>query len=213
MIAMPVQHPTSSGGRKGKSERKVGLYSPPPSGWDHCVYAFSLGAGIGVGMTLFLFLRDNMHAEAGPDSSSFLSSFSSSSRAPDPSKDKSPKFSLGQVTLVCLVGVAKSDKTTQARKIPDRFGGFQVIDVLAAGFGLDRLTEEIWSDRRGKNLATSQKDETLFILDGYSRSLKQVCAIESKLCPIFVVLYFDLPREKFESRFATAAATASASKE
>lgn len=179
--------------KTAKKKWRVDPCSPPKTGWDNYVYAVSLGVGLGVGMTLFSLFREaeTVYAEAAPQDS-----------APSQS---GTKFGLDQVTLICLVGVPKSGKSTQAKKLPGRFEGFRVIDGSSSDFSLESLTKEVESSaaaaaNKGEGEGEGEGKESLVILDGYPHSLEEAKAIESKLCPIFVVLYFDLPRNKFSER-------------
>ncbi|CAO1618518.1 unnamed protein product [Parajaminaea phylloscopi] len=191
----PSAADTAAQGQSGKGRRRrVGPCSPPSSGWDNYVYAVSLGAGLGVGMTLFSLLRERVYAEAAPASPQSDASPSS----------KRPEFGLKDVTLVCLVGVPKSGKSTQAKKLPQRFEGFTVVDGAADDFDASTLARKVRAMRGGDRGGKSKEGkEALVVLDGYPRTLEQAREIEQSLCPIFVVLYFDLPRDVFQQRFTS----------
>lgn len=103
-----------------------------------------------------------------------------------------PLYGLNQVTLICLVGVGASGKSTQAQRIPKRFEGFEVLS------GLDSA-EDVHKEVQ-KRVEGAKGNETLLVLDGYPHTLEEAQAIESETCPVFVVLYFDLPKEKYAQR-------------
>lgn len=148
------------------------------------MYSISLGLGLGFGMIVFPLLRDTIHCEGAQRGKK-------SGKGAGGAGGK-PAYGLDQVTLICLVGVGSSGKSTQASRLPKRFEGFEVISGVSS---VDEVHKEV-QKRADKN----GEKETLLVLDGYPATLEEAQKIEKDTCPIFVVLYFDLPKEKYAER-------------
>lgn len=88
-------------------------------------------------------------------------------------------------TIICIVGLPGSGKSTQAKRLSDRFDGFKIID----GSRLDP--------------ASFKSSASSIIIDGYPRTLTDAKNFESKSqTPIFVLVYFDMPEGEWSKRNA-----------
>lgn len=137
-------------------------------------------------MTLFSLLRDKVRME---DDQAGQANTKKGAR-----KGTSPQFGLDEVTLICLVGVPGAGKSSQATRMPERFKGFKVLEDVQS---VEDLSKRVQEARK----ASKDGQETLLVVDGFPRTSSEAQAIESKLCPIFVTLFFDLPRKDFTKRF------------
>lgn len=138
----------------------------------------AFGLALGVGMTVWRGCIEMEPADGGNSSSS--RSRPSTSTA---------QFGLDQVTLICVVGVPGSGKTTQAKRMQERFKGFELLSDVDS---VQKLEEAVKS-RRARPEAKGK--ETQLIVDNVPLALEDTRKLEASLCPVFVVLYFDLPKE------------------
>ncbi len=138
-----------------------------------------LFAALAVAGAAYMLIGGQTHAEEAP-------------RQPKDSKaGPGPKYSKDQVTLLCLVGPHLSGKTTQAKRLVNRFS--DKLDDIVQPKSLDELTS-ILSTR-----ASSSKRISL-ILDNFPQTLEDAQKIESELVPIFCFSFYDLPLKDFEKR-------------
>lgn len=154
------------------------------------MYPVSLGVGLGCGMTLFSLLREPVHMEGKSEKSDDGKQGDSSSSG--------PQFSLDQVTLICVVGVHGSGKSSQASRLSKRFEGFRVLEDVKS---TSDLSQRIQEARKADVAKKGQHAETLLIVDGFPRTAEEAKEVEKSTCPIFVVTYMDLPKEDFAKRF------------
>ncbi len=108
------------------------------------------------------------------------------------SEDK-PRYTKEEVSLLCMIGVPGAGKTTQAKKIKEKWPEFEMLDDINS---VDKLIFRVTRDRRPK-----PGERKSYLVDGFPRSMKDVKRIESELVPVFCVLFHDLPKEKAEERF------------
>lgn len=107
-----------------------------------------------------------------------------------------PKYTKDQVTLLCLVGPSLSGKTTQAKRLLNRFSS--ELDDIVQPKSLDELNSIIAS-RASSNKRTS------LILDNFPTTLEDAQRIEKEIVPIFCFSFYDLPLKDFEKRLPKAA--------
>ncbi|CAO1629239.1 unnamed protein product [Sympodiomycopsis kandeliae] len=99
-----------------------------------------------------------------------------------------PQYNLDQVTLIALVGYPGSGKSTQADKLVKEFKGFQIVS---------QSNEQSIKEAISKS---SSGGPTLLISDNYPTTLPEAQHLESTICPIFVILYFDIPEKDWLNR-------------
>lgn len=137
-----------------------------------------LFAGLAVAGAAYMLMGGQTHAEEA--------------RGPKDSKSSAgPKYSKDEVTLLCLVGPSLSGKTTQAKRLVDRFS--DKLDDVVQPASLDELNS-ILSSR------ASSKKRTSLILDNYPQTLEDAQKIEKEVVPIFCFSFYDLPLKDFEKR-------------
>ncbi|SPO24914.1 uncharacterized protein UTRI_01419_B [Ustilago trichophora] len=102
-----------------------------------------------------------------------------------------PKYSKDQVTLLCLVGPSLSGKTTQAKRLLNRFSS--ELDDVVQPSSLEELSSILAS-------RTSSKKRTSLILDNFPTTLEDAQRIEKEIVPIFCFSFYDLPLKDFETR-------------
>ena len=107
--------------------------------------------------------------------------------------DDKPRFTKDEVTLLCLIGVPGAGKTTQAKKINERWPDFTVLSDINSA---EKLIFRITRDQRPK---PGQRNS--YIVDGFPRTMEDVERVEKELVPVFCVVFNDLPKEKAEERF------------
>ena len=102
-----------------------------------------------------------------------------------------PKYSKDQVTLLCLVGPSLSGKTTQAKRLLNRFSS--ELDDIVQPKSLEELSSILAS-------RASSKKRTSLILDNFPTTLEDAQRIEKEIVPIFCFSFYDLPLKDFEQR-------------
>lgn len=105
-------------------------------------------------------------------------------------KEGGPKYSKDQVSLLCLVGPSLSGKTTQAKRLVNRF---KELDDIVQPKSFDELLHII-SERAKPGKRTS------LVVDNFPTTLEDAQRIEKEIVPIFCFSFYDLPLKDFEKR-------------
>ncbi|SNX82336.1 uncharacterized protein MEPE_01042 [Melanopsichium pennsylvanicum] len=102
-----------------------------------------------------------------------------------------PKYSKDEVSLLCLVGPPLSGKTTQAKRLLNRFSS-ELDDVISPTC-FEELSSILASSASGRKRVS-------LILDDFPNTLEEAQRIEEEIVPIFCFSFYDLPLKDFEKR-------------
>lgn len=142
-------------------------------------------------MTLYSLLKDNVYLDGDEN------------RGEGQARQPTEPLGLDDVTLLCLFGPASSGKTTQAFRLPKRFEGFEVLsdeEVQSVASMEAAIKKRSKGAANGKQSGKEAATRLQLVADGFPRTLEEAKTLEKSVCPIFVVLYFDLPEEDAKKR-------------
>ncbi|XP_017882800.1 adenylate kinase isoenzyme 1 [Ceratina calcarata] len=129
---------------------------------------------------------------------------------------------------IWIIGGPGCGKGTQCEKIIDKYGFFHISsgdllrEEVASGSSRGASLQELMSkglfvptdvvlDLIRERMEKAKKEnatQTGFLIDGYPRELEQGLLFEKNVCPVDLILFFDVSNETLKSRLLGRAATA-----